>query len=97
MVTFRVSVPASEILIANDSNLTDGASKNYGFNLILNVGSFNNYLFTRQGAAFSNSGNFYAMGIYHIYQLNSSSQLYWLLDLITLIFKFLSLRETLQE
>ncbi|MDQ1805097.1 hypothetical protein RAH57_13955 [Chryseobacterium sp. CKR4-1] len=69
LVTFSVSVPVSEILNANGSNLTDGASKNYGFNLILNGGSFNNYLFTRQGAAFSNTGNFYATGIY---QVNSS-------------------------
>lgn len=69
LVTITASVPVSEILNANGNNLTDGASKNYGFNLILNGGNFNNYIFTRQGAAFANSANFYATGIY---QLNSA-------------------------
>ncbi|MDR2275788.1 MAG: hypothetical protein LBF27_33075 [Sphingobacterium sp.] len=69
LVTFSISVPVNQILNANGSNLTDGTSKNYGFNLVLTGGGLNNYLFTRQGAAFSNGGNSYTTGIF---QLNST-------------------------
>lgn len=69
LVTFSLSVPVTDIVNANGTNLTDGTSKNYGFNMILDGGNFNNYLFARQGAAFANSGSVYTTGIY---QLNAS-------------------------
>jgi len=66
LVTFTISVPVVNVLNASGSNLTDGASKAYGTNLFLTGGSYNNYLLTRQGASFTNSGNFYTTGVFQV-------------------------------
>lgn len=66
VVVFTMSVPVTNVLGANGSALSDGASKGYGSNLFLSGGSFNNALICRQGVSFTNSGNFYTTGVFQV-------------------------------